>query len=57
MTKKDKTEPITRDWVELQIEGSLRSYVTWGQFAVILAIIAGALGFLYDKIIDLYSSL
>lgn len=57
MTKKDKTEPITRDWVELQIEGSLRSYVTWGQFAVILAIIAGASGFLYDKIIDLYSSL
>ncbi len=57
MTKKDKTEPITREWVQLQIKGSLSSYVTWGQFAVILAIIAGAIGFLYDKITDLYSSL
>ncbi len=57
MAKKDKTEPITREWVQLQIQGSLSSYVTWKQFAVILAIIAGAFGFLYDKITDLYSSL
>jgi hypothetical protein len=57
MAKKDKTEPITREWVQLQIQGSLSSYVTWKQFAVFLTIIAGALGFLYDKIIDLYSSL
>ena len=57
MGKKDKNEPITREWVQLQIQGSLSSYVTWKQFAVFLAIIAGAFGFLYDKIIDLYSSL
>ena len=57
MGKKDKHDPITREWVQLQIQGSLSSYVTWKQFAVFLAIIAGAFGFLYDKIIDLYSSL
>ena len=57
MTKKDKPEPITREWVQLQIKGSLGSYVTWGQFLGILAILVSAIGFLYDKIIDLYSSL
>lgn len=57
MGKKDKKDPITREWVQLQIKGSLSSYVTWGQFGVILAIIAGAIAFLYEKILDLYSSL
>ncbi len=57
MSKKDKNDPITREWVQLQIQGSLSSYVTWKHFLGILAIIAGALGFLYDKIIDLYSIL
>lgn len=46
MTKPGKN---TRDWVDLAVKGLLKSYVSWFQFGIILAIIAGAIGYLFVR--------
>ena len=49
-----KPDQKTKKWINLTIKASMRDYVTWAQFGIVLGIVSVVISFLFGLILKLH---